>query len=72
MSKYIEFILIDQKPKTKVFGVRNKKSTDILGWIKWYGAWRQYCFFPTKETIFNKDCMEYIIEFINKIMEGGD
>ena len=69
MSEYIVFEEIEQKPKTKVYGVVNIKSRYRIGKIKWYGPWRQYCFFPDLDTVFNKDCMQYIIEFINKLME---
>lgn len=63
--KYIEFNLIEQKPKTSVYAVRNIKSQAILGWIKWYPTWRQYCFFPESDCVFNIDCLKDIIEFIN-------
>jgi len=69
MSEYIEFKLIDKKTKTSVYSVENIKSEMSLGTIQWYGAWRQYCFFPIPHTIFNIGCMEYIIKFIQKLME---
>lgn len=69
MSEYIIFEEIEQKPKTKVYGVVNKKSGYRIGKIKWYSPWRQYCLFPDVDTIFNKDCMEYIIDFINTLMK---
>lgn len=69
MSEYILFEEIEQKPKTKVIAVVNKKSGFRIGTIKWYGPWRQYCLFPDDATIFNKDCMEYIIDFINTLMK---
>lgn len=28
-----------------------------LGSLKWYGAWRQFCFFPAEGTIFNTGCL---------------
>ena len=70
MSQYIKFELLRDLPKTKVYSVVNIKSNYSLGVIKWYSSWRQYCFFPAKETIFNKDCMKDIIDFINKLMEA--
>ena len=60
MSKYLEFSLIERKPKTKVIGVWSKKSANRLGIIKWYGPWRQYAFFPEKDTLFNVDCLSDI------------
>lgn len=69
MSEYIRFEEIEQKPKTKVYAVVNIKLGYRIGKIKWHGPWRQYCFFPDVGTIFNKDCMQYIIKFITKLME---
>jgi len=68
-KKYIRFELLKELPKTKHYTVLNIKSDDILGWIKWYGPWRQYCFFPLHNTIFNNGCMLDIIDFIKKLME---
>ncbi len=75
MSKYIEFELIDKKPKTNVYAVKKKNPINplyvpILGYIEWYGAWRQYCFYPKGDTIFNMDCMQYIIDYIKELMEA--
>lgn len=68
-ESYIKIELIDKNPKTNVYSVKNKKSDNLLGFIKWYGAWRQYCFFPINSTIYSRDCMKDINDFINKIME---
>jgi len=68
--KYIEFNLLEQKPKTNVYAVRNIKAQMIIGYIKWHCAWRQYCFFPLEGTIFSEGCLEDIIEFINSLKKG--
>lgn len=64
MSKYLEFSLIERKPKTKVIGVWSKKSANRLGVIKWYGPWRQYVFFPDLGTLFNAECLNDIQSYI--------
>lgn len=69
MSDYIRFETYAKKLKTKVYGVVNIKSGFRIGIIKWYSAWRQYCFYPDEETIFNTECMQYIIDFIKELME---
>ena len=73
MSKYIEITKhassISKNRKTGIYAVDNKKTGDMLGVIRWHGAWRQYCFFPMGETIFNTDCMQYLIDFIKDLME---
>jgi len=64
MSKYLEFNIIERKLKTKVVGVYSKLHGNRLGRIKWYGAWRQYAFFPADLTIFNVECLDDIISYI--------
>ena len=64
MSKYLEFQLLEQKPKTNVIGVYAKRSGDRLGLIKWFGRWRQYAFFPKYETVFNVECLNDIQSYI--------
>ena len=69
MKKYVEFKLAKQKPKTNVYSVLSKAYGDILGIIKWYPNWRQYCFFPEDATVWSKGCLEEINDFIEEIME---
>ena len=61
MSKYLEFRLLEEKPKTKVIGVFSRYAGIKLGVIKWYARWRQYAFFPENGTIFNVECLNDII-----------
>jgi len=68
-SKYMEFFLIPTDKKTETWQISSKSSGYVLGHIKWYGAWRQYCFFPSPETVFNNSCLEDIRIFIDKLME---
>ncbi len=64
MSKYLEFSIIGLKPKTKVIAVESKHSGTMLGEIKWFARWRQYAFFPGRETVFNVECLNDIITHI--------
>ena len=36
--------------------------------MRWYGAWRQYCFFPYPETVFSAGCLKDVQEFIEALM----
>lgn len=56
--------------KTEIHSVNSRSSGETLGWIKWYGAWRQYCFFPEKSTIFNRGCMTDINKYITQLMKS--
>jgi hypothetical protein len=68
-TKYMEFCKDDSYTgKTEVWVIRNSNSGGRLGTIKWYGAWRQYCFFPEADCVFNNGCLKDIIEFINDCM----
>ena len=67
--KYINFVLTEKKPKTSVYECKNNNSGDALGIIKWYPAWRQYCYFPTCPAVYSKGCLDDITHFINKISE---
>lgn len=73
-NKYIEIIFREKPAKTKIYEVVSKGNSGGLGVIKWYGAWRQYCFFPYTGTIFNKDCLKFIERFLveeNEIYKLG-
>jgi hypothetical protein len=64
-TKYMKFCKDDfHTGKTEIWYVYNIRSENRLGTIKWYGAWRQYCFYPESDCVFNKDCMNDIIKFI--------
>jgi len=66
MSKYIEFELVAQKPKTAIYAVRNIASKEILGYIQWYGPWRRYCLFTEPACVWSKDCLDTITKFIQE------
>jgi len=66
--EYIQFRELFSKGKTKYFECINNKSSNRLGIIKWYGPWRQYCFFPEPGTIFSKGCLFDIYNFIEELM----
>ena len=70
MSKYLEFKQVPYEGKTKRFNIISKNSGDILGRISWYSPWRQYCFSPAFETIWNKDCLNDIQDFLQHLMDG--
>jgi len=69
-SQYIQFY--DAEPlgrKTRIVIVVSKSSGAELGSIKWYGPWRQYCFYPASATIFNTGCMNDIQAQIKELMD---
>ena len=64
-SKYLEIVEVEQKPKTKVFECRNKMTGDKLGIIKWYPPFRKYAFFSEADIVYDRNCIEDILNFID-------
>lgn len=65
-SKYLRFEILLKPSMRKVtnsWHVTNKNSSFVLGTVKWYSRWRQYCFFPVNNTVLNPDCLRVIAEF---------
>jgi len=67
---YMQQMAVSDTGKTALFGVMNKKSGEPLATIKWYPAWRQYCFFPFGNTVWNNSCLQDILDFIFKLKTG--
>lgn len=68
MSKWIMF-----RPRLKRTPAQRTEQWDVisldgklLGIVKWYGAWRQYAFFPEPETIYERQCLRDLAEFCEK------
>ena len=68
MSKWVTFEELGKSTsgKTSAFGVFTKDGGIELGWVKWFGRWRKYSFFPTSNTIFEETCLRDIAEFIQE------
>lgn len=49
--------------KTEVWMVRTLDHTPI-GEVKWWSAWRKYCFMPKANTIFEEVCLRQIADFV--------
>jgi hypothetical protein len=67
--KYLSFIELTPKAKTKRFEVRNKLADCKLGDIKWYSPWRKYCFFVyPNDLVFDAGCLADIQDFLTNLM----
>ena len=62
--QYIKFVQQTSKGVTSVWSCRNTRYGDELGVVKWNGAWRQYCYFPTVQAVYSAGCLLDITEFI--------
>ena len=57
------FDFADPKLVTRIWIVKTLAGDTILGLVKWWGAWRCYCFFPAAETLYEKVCLREIADF---------
>lgn len=55
--------------KTMITLVRSRRTMTLLGRIRWYGPWRQYCFEPEGATVWNKGCLDDIQAEIARLMD---
>ncbi len=53
--------------KTPIYHIISKRSNLEIGQIKWYGAWRKYCFFPDEYTVWDRKCLKELIDFLDEI-----
>lgn len=67
MKEYIQFELLERKPKTNVYLIRNIAHGSDLGRIYWYGKWRQYVFEPGLNTVWSFDCLAKIEGFLKQV-----
>lgn len=67
MKEYIEFQLIERKPKTVIYSIRNINHGNEIGRIYWYGSCRQYIFEGGQNTIWSSDCLKKVTEFLLEI-----
>lgn len=50
-----------------IYGIFTLKDHKILGHIKWFCFWDQYCLFTKENVVFSYDCLEDINVFINQL-----
>lgn len=69
-TDYLKFIDgPSESRKTVVSLVVSKSQGIVLGQIRWFGRWRQYCFYPNSDTIWNKGCLDAINAKIEQLQQ---
>lgn len=66
LTKYLRITRSEEQSgnrKTDVLIVVSRRSEILLGTIKWWGAFRAYCFFPNQYTLFDAACLRDIATF---------
>ena len=75
VTKYLMFESDEPKPNTKVWRVLNRHHGDLLGYVKWYAKWRQYCFWGhdgyncPEGIILSAKCIRDIEDFLIQVNE---
>ena len=66
IGKYMVARLLETKPKTAVYGIFSAHHSERLGTVKWFGPWRQYCFWPScvDVTTFSSGCLRDLDNFL--------
>ena len=49
--------------KTPIFYI-SERGGGYLGVIRWYGAWRSFCFFSHEDCVFDSGCLAKILEWV--------
>jgi len=55
------------KRKTSIWGCYSLKNDFCLGLVEWQFSWRQYCYYPEIHTLYSKDCLQDIQDFMQKL-----
>ena len=66
-TQYLAFVETPTRGKTKVIAIVNRHHEQIIGEIRWFGRWRQYCFFPYNDTVWNTTCMDDVNSVIGEL-----
>ena len=53
---------VNKGAKTRQFSVFSRANSSLLGYVKWWANWRQYCFFPLN-SLFNYECLQQVAQF---------
>jgi hypothetical protein len=68
-TEYLLFVVNSDTGKTKVIDIVNIHHHEVIGEIKWFSRWRQYCFFPIAETVWNPKCLFDVQLVIKQLMD---
>lgn len=64
---YIVKLNRPENRKTDIYCIATIGTNYIIGEIRWWGAWRKYCFFPNEDTVYDNKCMLQIMNFMNEV-----
>jgi hypothetical protein len=57
--------------KTGIWFVYGDDDAHVsIGQVRWYGAWRQYTFWPMPSSVFHAGCLEDIVVFLRRLNDA--
>jgi hypothetical protein len=66
--QYLVFTKADKQPgKTEVWECRSKNGGTILGIVKWFCGWRQYCYFDECAAVYSTGCLRDVADFMQQL-----
>ena len=68
-TKWLNFYIVERKPKTVVMHVINTKN-QFLGEIRWLGAWRQYVYNTAPQIVYNNRCLQDITDVLTELNDA--
>jgi hypothetical protein len=68
-TKYLKFDIVKDTGKTKLIFIINIHHDEVIGEIRWFSRWRQYCFSPNNNTIWNTECLNDVNAVIKQLMD---
>lgn len=65
IGKYLTGKVVIVLPKTTVLEIANKHHGEVLGQIRWYPSWRQYCY-KIGDVWYSASCLRDIADFLER------
>lgn len=60
---------VPKERKTSIWRLVCKTNGRILGEIRWYSPWRQYCLYAVNKSIWSRSCNDQVNEIIQELMD---
>jgi len=65
IGKYLSAKVVKVLPKTVVMDISNKHHGDVLGQVRWFPNWRQYCY-KIGDVWYSASCLRDLAGFLER------
>ena len=65
IGHYLNAEVVRVLPKTVIMNIQNKHHGYLLGQVRWFPNWRQYCF-KIGDEWFSESCLRDIADFLKR------